>query len=497
MRHELQFARMFRADSRADRAPASDGTTAIYAAIIFCVMLGLMMSRSSSMLADPDTYWHLVVGRDILHNGSVPTVDSYSYTRAGAPWIAKEWLSQILFYAVWSRAGWFGVCLLTATIAASAYAFLFAWLCRRVAPIVALTMTAVTVSLCSGSLLARPQIFFYLLLIVCACGLVGAVETKKTPWWLPLLVALWANLHASFPIALVLAAVFGLEAVVSAAPNERAPTAAKWGLVLLASLAAAGATPYGYGSLLASLKIIGSKEVNSIDEWRPLRLDLMSAYGVGFIALSLAIAAATRAGWTRIATLALCAGLMARHVRFFPLFAIVAAAALATPVARKFPRFARQPSAPGPAMRKTAATALALACIAAALILTFGPQPVPAKRMAPAAALEAAHSFDLSGRVFNDYNFGGYLIFNGIKTFIDGRTELYFGGFLDKTWDAELAGSDAAFLALLDEYRVTWALLTKTSLGADKLRRSAQWKEIFKDDVSVLFVRNAPQGSRE
>ena len=213
------------------------------------------------MLADPDTYWHLVVGRDILHNGSVPTVNSYSYTRAGAPWIAKEWLSQILFYAAWSRAGWFGVCLLTATIAASAYAFLFAWLCRRVAPIVALTMTAVTVSLCSGSLLARPQIFFYLLLIACACGLVGAVETKKTPWWLPLLVALWANLHASFPIALVLAAVFGLEAVVSAAPNERGRTAAKWALVLLASLAAAGATPYGYGSLVASLKIIGSKEV--------------------------------------------------------------------------------------------------------------------------------------------------------------------------------------------------------------------------------------------
>ena len=461
MRHQMQLARMFRPSSVALPAPSNDGSIFVYVATIFFIMLGFLMSRSSLMLADPDTYWHLVVGRDILHSGAVPTADQYSYTRAGAPWIAKEWLAQILFYGAYSRGGWFGVCLLTATTAASAYAFLFAWLCRRVEPIVALTMTAVTVSLCSGSLLARPQIFFYLLLTLCACGLVGAVETKKTPWWLPLLVTLWANLHASFPIALVLGALFGLEAVASAAPAERARTALKWGLVLVASLAAAGATPYGYGSLLASLKIVGSKAVDSIDEWRPLRLDMMSVYGAAFIALILMIAVVSRAGWMRIVTLVFCATLMARHVRFFPLFAMVSAASLATPVARKFHRFARRLSAPAPAMRNAAAAALALACLAAALVLMVGPQPVPAKRMAPAAALEAARQFRVSGRVYNDYNFGGYLIFNGIKTFIDGRAELYFDGLLERTWDVEKGESDAPFLALLDEHRVTWALLEK------------------------------------
>jgi hypothetical protein len=488
MRHELQFARTFRADSAPQ--PARDGTTVVYAATIFLVMLGFLMSRSSHMLLDGDTYWHLIVGGDILHNRSLPTVDGYSYTRAGAPWIAKEWLSQIAFYGAYSLAGWFGVCLMTATVAASAYAFLFAWLCRRVAPIVALTMTTVTVSLGSASLLARPQIFFYLLLTVCACGLVGAVEKKKTPWWLPFLAALWANLHASFPIALILAALFGFEAVVSAAPAERARTAAKWGLVLLASLAAAGATPYGYDPLLVSLKIVGSKEIDAIDEWRPIGLDSMSLYGAAFIAVSLAIAAASRAGWTRAAPLLFCAALMARHVRFFPLFAIVAAASLATPVARKFPRFARRPSAARPATRKTSAAALGLACLAAASVLVFAPKPVPDAKMTPAAALEAAREWPVAGPAFNDYPFGAFLIFNRIKTFIDSRAELYAGGLLQKTRSAELAQSDAAFLSLLDEYRVTWAFLVNDSPGADKLRRSKDWREIFKDDVSTVFVRN-------
>jgi len=57
--------------------------------------------------------------------------------------------------------------------------------------------------------------------------------------------------------------------------------------------------------------------------------------------------------------------------------------------------------------------------------------------MTPSAALEAARNLHLSGPVFNDYPFGGFLIFNGIKTFIDGRAELYLNGLLEKRAAAE------------------------------------------------------------
>jgi hypothetical protein len=497
----LQFAPFFRLAIEHNRqidemtfnptsSRVNDRWTLIYAAIIFFVFLSTLMVRSRLMLADGDTFWHLVVGEHIIHDRSFPVVDQYSLTRAGAPWIAKEWLSQVLLYVAYSWGGWLGLALLTATIAALSYSILFAWLCRRVKPIVALTMTTVTVSLSMGSLLARPQIFFYLLLTLCACGLVGAVEQKTTPWWLVPLAALWANLHASFPVALVLGGLFGLEAVASASPAERTQTGAKWALVVLAALAATGATPYGYGPLLVSLKLVGAKEVDYIDEWRPIGLDSQGAYGLAFIAGSLALVAAARAGWTRVAPLMVCGALMVRHVRFFPLFAMVAAPAVATPVARRFPRFARKPSEPSAVARKAAGTALAVSCVAAVIIITFAPRPHPPANMAPSAALDAARELHLSGPVFNDYSFGGFLIFNGIKPFIDGRAELYLSGIFTKTRDAEGGNSDAAFLSLLDEYHVTWALCEHNSSGAQKLRSSKSWKEIYKDTDAIVFVKN-------
>lgn len=84
-------------------------------------------------------------------------------------------------YPAYSAAGWFGVAFLAAAVAALASSILVAWLCQRVEPLVALTMTAVTFSLGLVNLLARPLIFVYFLLTLCVCGLVGAVEKRKTP----------------------------------------------------------------------------------------------------------------------------------------------------------------------------------------------------------------------------------------------------------------------------------------------------------------------------
>lgn len=489
MRHEADIAPTATPLTTTKPHGSYVGINILFPAIIFFLILGFLIWHSSRLLADGDPYWHLVVGEHIYRTHSFPTRDEYSYTLAGAPWIAKEWMSQILFYWAYSAAGWRGVAFLTAAVASLAYSFLFAWLCRRVEPIVALTMTAIAFSLGLVNLLARPLVFFYLLLTLCVCGLVDAVEKRKSPWWLPPLMALWANLHASFPIALVLAALFGFEAVASASPPERPRVAVNWGLAILAAVAAAGATPYGYGSLLVSLKIVGAHELDALDEWKPMGFDLHGAYGAAFIVGSLAILALARAGWTRASPLLVCAALMVMHVRFIPLFAIVAAAAVATPIARLFPRFAKQSLARSAVTETAAVAALAAAGLATMMALLLGPKPVPAPRVSPLAALEAARNWPVSGNVFNDYPLGGFLIFNGIKTFVDGRTELFLNGFLKKTWDAELGNNDSAFLTLLNDHHVTWALFVNGSEGAEKLGRAKNWKEIFQDKYAIVFVR--------
>ena len=457
---------------------------------LFLLTFSFCLWNGSIILSDQDTYWHIVVGEWIWGHQAVPHFDQYSHTMAGAPWIAKEWLSQLFFYAAYTNAGWYGVVLFTAVIACLSYVFLFSWLCRRVNPLVALTMTAVSLSFSMNSLLARPQVFFFLFLTVCVCGLASAVEAGKTPWWLAPLVALWANLHASFPIAIVLAAAFALQAVAAAEKSARMRLGARWALATLAAALAMGATPYGFGPLQASFAILGDKTTDFIDEWRPVGFNLHGLYAFVYIVGSFAILAAARSGWTKAATIAGPAYMMIRHVRFFTVFGIVAPVELATPVARRFPRFAAKNFSPNALATNVARWVFGFACILAALTLAFTPRPTPSAKVSPAAALQAARRDGAAGgKVFNDYGFGGYLIFNHVKTFIDGRTELYFNGLFAAMRDAETSANDGDFLALLNKHQVTWALVVHGDDGALKLRRSNDWKLIYEDEFADVLVR--------
>jgi len=60
---------------------------------------------ASRPLSDGDFWWHLKTGEYIMRNFSIPRVDFYSFTVRGKPWVAHEWLSEVIFYLIYSRAG--------------------------------------------------------------------------------------------------------------------------------------------------------------------------------------------------------------------------------------------------------------------------------------------------------------------------------------------------------------------------------------------------------
>ena len=67
----------------------------------FPVFLGVALVAATFVgarfnLLDPDTWWHMKVGEQILRTGSWPTADSYSFTASGMPWIAYEWLGEVV-----------------------------------------------------------------------------------------------------------------------------------------------------------------------------------------------------------------------------------------------------------------------------------------------------------------------------------------------------------------------------------------------------------------
>src|SRR5262249_27576147 len=103
----------------------------------------------------------------------------------------------------------------------------------------------------------------------------------------------------------------------------------------------------------------------------------------------------------------------------------------------------------------------------------------PPDSVAPKAAVDFVEKAGITGNVFNSYNFGGYLIFRGIPTFVDGRQPPYTDKFLQEYYDTiKLRDSVRAF-QLLDRYEVSWVLLLPQEPLAKALAEKNQWKNVY------------------
>jgi len=75
-----------------------------FPAMLAMFLIGRVFYEGRGFVLDPDVWWHIKVGQDILRTHLFPTIDSYSFTAAGTPWIAYEWLGEIVLALV-HRAG--------------------------------------------------------------------------------------------------------------------------------------------------------------------------------------------------------------------------------------------------------------------------------------------------------------------------------------------------------------------------------------------------------
>ena len=94
-------------------------------------------------------------------------------------------------------------------------------------------------------------------------------------------------------------------------------------------------------------------------------------------------------------------------------------------------------------------------------------------------------------RVFNDYDFGGYLIASGVAPFIDGRTDVYGKEFfVDHHNASELIEPDRLF-RLLNEYQIQATLLRTKGAATKLLDHMDGWQKIYSDEVATVHLRKA------
>jgi hypothetical protein len=439
------------------------------------------------VLNDGDTYWHISAGNWILSHAAVPTNDPFSGSVGGAPWVAHEWLSEVLMALAFGLAGWSGVVMLTGIAAAVTAALLAGFVARRVDALPAILLTVLGCACVAPSLLARPHVFTLPLLVLWTSGLLAARRRGTAPAPLLLiLIPIWANLHGSFIFAIALIAPFALEALQAAGANWRRPTR-DWALFGLGATAAALLTPQGLHGLLFPFQLMQLSALAGIAEWKPTNFAHFQPIEAALIAfLYFALSRGVRLPPLRLLLLLGLTHLALQHSRHQMLAGLVGAMLLADPLSGVFPPRPAAGVAPPPRRPIAAIAGLGLAAVFTALRIAFplertdGPEsPVTAFAHVPAAIAVTP--------VFNDYAFGGYLIFRGLHPFVDGRADLYGDPFLDAF---ELARQDPdAFARLVDRYGIRWTMLSAGSSEAAMVDRLPGWRRLYADDTAVIHVR--------
>lgn len=467
-------------------------------ALMGAAVFAVVMLVCPALLGDPDSQWHVTVGRLIWADGAVPWTDRLSHTVRGDPWIAKEWLSQLLFFAAYAAGGWTGAVLVTGAALGLLFGLMFAWLGRRMRATAALALTLFAVVFLAPHFLARPHVFAFLPLFLWVRGLVEALDERRAPSpWLLLVIVLWANLHGSFTFAYPLAGLLALEAILTAPSGRHLGTIIRWGVFGLASLIAGCVTPYGVYSLLVTVTVFGSGEsLPYIDEWRPIGWTMHGFFSVGFAAVLAAGLAA--GGWRnaiRIAALAVLTAMTIRHSRFLDVLAITAPLLVAAPLAKRFPELAPSPAAATPSSRRMGRLAvLLLVALGSAAAILRAPQPAAA--MTPRDALAAAREAGLRGPVYNSYNYGGFLIAEGVPTFIDGRTDqLYLGGFISGLFEAAKKAEHGPFFNFIERYGVTWAIVSSKGKEQAHFAAMPSWRLIHRDGTASVYAREKLRGA--
>ena len=456
---------------------------------------------------DPDLWWHLRTGALILDSG-LPRVDPFSYTMAGVPWTAHEWLSDVLMWLLYDAAGLAALSLFFAVVIAAALWLQFLSCAGR--PYLAAFVVLLAGMAAAPTWGARPQMFnlLFAALFILVLERVNEGQWRhRALWALPPLTALWANFHSGYLFGVVLCAVYALGSgltMLTARRRDQLPVALAFAAAAGASFLAALLTPHGARLWIYPFETLTSAAMQRfIVEWQApdLNLTLFQPFGA-LLALGVLsmIFSDRRPGWTEL--LLFFGGALAalQSARNIPLFAIAAAPIVARHLlaalrsSRLYPLLAgTQPEAPTTLLMRVLNVTLVAA--AAVAIAVWGSQRLAnteplLKTLYPVDAVAYIREEGLEeGRIFNSYSWGGYLIWNDIPVFADGRADVY-EDFLF-TFQQVNSGRPG-WEQPLNEYGVDYVLIEPDTPLAALLAAGSGWASVYQDDVAQIFVRRGP-----
>jgi hypothetical protein len=464
--------------------------------------LGLMVFAAGlwppALMNDSDTLWHLSAGQYMRDHGHVLTRDPFSFSFYDQPWHTHEWLSEILMSLTYQAMGWPGLMALSAVCVALTV-FICARYAQRWLSGLALGLTLLLgLSLIGPHYLIRPHLLVLPLMAGLLSGLMRTREKgKNPPMALALIFLAWANMHASFIFGLGLIGFFGLEAIMAVSGSARLKAAIRWGQLLALSLLTCLMTPQGVDGFIFPFKLIFMPGIDGIAEWAPADLTrptpLLIALAAGAYGV---VRFKVRVPLWRAGLLLALTTLSLAHARYEMILGIVAVFILSEPLARSLGAPDARTEPKGARTSLKAARVVACLGLAVFALRLSVPAAEPATPLHPREALMSVPASLRTQAVLNDYDFGGFLIAEGVRPFIDGRADMYGADFL-KAYDKIMAADARALGQALDTRGIQWTLLKRQSYTAEQLAALNGWHQVYADANVIIHARNPPQAGRK
>jgi hypothetical protein len=463
-------------------------------------LASLPAGASRPTIFEGDTWWHIAVGEQILSTHTWPTSDVYSFTARGSHWVSTEWLGEVGMALAARRGGLQGLAALLIGLEALLLllVYCYAWL-RSGSVKASLVACALLLPLAAASFTLRPQLLGYIFLSITFICLEGFRQgRRKALWVLPGIFLLWVNTHPTVIFGLLVLGVYwasglrdfewgGLVAQRWSGEQRRQLAVTSLLCVLVLTLTPYGTRLVGYMVEVApSLPII----LATNGEFQPI--PFTEPYGRLLLVLLLAFLlaqVALRPSYRveEFALLLYALYMTCAHRRYLPLLVVTFVPVLAVLLARWAPAYEA-------AKDRHVINGVAMALVVAGLVGLFPSEGELESGMAhdfPRAAVEYIRQHHLNAHMFNDDNWGGYLIWSlgrEHSVFIDSRNEVYVpsGVYLDYLRIMQLH-PDA--LELLHKYGVESCLLEREAPLATLLAASPDWELAYGDGRSVILVR--------
>lgn len=456
---------------------------------------------------------HLLLGKIIFTTHTIPTTNLLSYTYPSFPFLNHHYLSEVIFYLIYTASGTLGLLFMTALLMLITFGLVFFYAYKRFGISVILA-SLLLIPVLFERIDIRPEIFsFFLFSFFLTLLYSNREKPSKLLFFLPILTILWANMHIYFFMGIVLIFLFVVDGLLSRKRNIWCTYNKTLLLTLFLSILATLLNPHALQGALYPLSAFKNYGYTIEENQTIFLLESLGFHKTSvdffklavlllFITLLIRLKKTKPIDWLLALTFTAAGALAVRNLPLFALAVLIPFTTHLSPLLQKLSFMLRHIQ---PAKRTILVHAfflLLLMCYlwqisAVAKKHQFG----FSEKVGATNAISFFQQEKLQGPIFNNFDIGSYLayrLFPSERIFVDGRPEAYPADFFKDIY-IPMQQDEAIFVKTDERYHFNTIFFSHTDQTPwaetflQTILKNPNWKVVYLDQTVIIFVKDTPE----